>query len=809
MSLTDKKPEDIEIDRLKSQLCSLIEGKKYLLVLDDVWNEDLNKWHELKTLLTGGNIGNKILITTRSSVVAEIAGMTYDLKELSEEMSWSLFKRVAFKPRQQHQQLYLNLEEVGKEIVKKCANIPLAITILGRLMYGKEESVWLSFKENELPKIPEGGDSIMAILKISYHHIPSPLKNCFAICALFPKDYVMDYEELIYLWMVNGFIIPSYEGQSLEEADTLSSRAGSCTYSRRMQLVYSSWSYNKLWKALGLLIRKYVEAADHLHSPPFFALSTLVSHNKAHYFTSFPHIRQAQTMAEAVMFNIIESLLKNLGSKAIEEVAAAWGFQDQLDKLKDTANTMKDVLSDAEQRQVVDKALRLWLERLRSVVYDADDLFDEFSTIVMRKELMTGSTLSIEPEVRRFFSRYNQAAFAYKMARQVKTIRGRLDDIAKDGDMFALGLLHGIDIGQPPSLGTRETYSYVAADDVIGRDEDREAIVEMLLDPNVEEKISVLSIVGMGGLGKTILAQLVFNDDKIKNHFESRFWVCVGDDVFDMKVVIAKILMSVMGEKPGDGIDELQSQLQWVIGGKKYLLVLDDLWNENRGKWLELKNLLMVGSMGSKILVTTRSRGVAKIVGTTSPYDLKGLPEEKSWSLFERMASEPGQQQLHPNLVKVGKEIVKKCANVPLAIRTLGGLLYGQEESMWLSFKENELSKIPEGGNIIMAILKISYHHLASPLKNCFAYCALFPKDYEIDKETLIYLWMAEGFIIPSYEGQSLEELQQVAADGEEYNNAKLAVSHAGGKQVKDQIGTYTYFPWTSMHRGLLEVLGS
>ncbi|GAB2282555.1 hypothetical protein Dimus_017095 [Dionaea muscipula] len=146
----------------------------------------------------GENIGSKILITTRSSAVAEIAGMTYGLKELYEEMSWFLFKRVAFKPRQQ-QRLYLNLEEVGKETVKKCTNIPLAITTLGRFLYGKEESMWLSFKENELPKIPEGGDIIMVILKISYHHFPSPLKNCFAICALFPKDYVMDYKELIYL----------------------------------------------------------------------------------------------------------------------------------------------------------------------------------------------------------------------------------------------------------------------------------------------------------------------------------------------------------------------------------------------------------------------------------------------------------------------------------------------------------------------------------------------------------------------------------------------------------------------------------
>ncbi|GAB2282559.1 hypothetical protein Dimus_017099 [Dionaea muscipula] len=454
-----------------------------------------------------------------------------------------------------------------------------------------------------------------------------------------------------------------------------------------------------------------------------------------------------------ILANIVSELLKNLGSKALEEIAAAWGFKGQLKKLKDSAIMIKAVLSDAEQRQEGNEAVRLWLERLRSIVYDADDLFDEFSTMATRKELMPGSTPS--KHVRLFFSNSNQAVFAFKMARQVKKIRGKLDAIEKDGNQFAFRL-QGND-GQALSLGTRETPSSVDAEEVIGRDEDRKTIVEMLmLDPAVGENFSVLSIVGMGGLGKTTLAQLVFNDDRIKNHFEPKLWVCVGD-VFDTKVVIANILMYATGNKPeGVGIDQLQSQLHGVIGGKKYLLVLDDVWNENREKWLDLANELKAGSKGSKILVTTRSKKVAEKSGNPTPYELKGLSEEMSWSLFERMAFEPGHSTDH--LVEVGKEIVKKCANVPLAIKTLGCHLYGEEEGVWLSFREKELPKMPEGGDSIMAILKISYHHLPSALKNCFAYCCLFPKDYEMDKKTLIYLWMAEGFIIPSYEGQSLED---------------------------------------------------
>ncbi|GAB2282596.1 hypothetical protein Dimus_017134 [Dionaea muscipula] len=167
--------------------------------------------------------------------------------------------------------------------------------------------------------------------------------------------------------------------------------------------------------------------------------------------------------------------------------------EGQLEKLKDSATKIQGVLSDAEQRQEGNEAVRLWLKQLRSVVYDVDDLFYEFSTMVMRKELMSGCTLS--KELRFFFSKSNQAAFACKMARQVKKIRGKLDDIAKYGDLFAFRN----DIGQALSSVRRETHSFVRANEVIGRDEDRKAILEMLmLDPTVGENISVLSIVGMG-----------------------------------------------------------------------------------------------------------------------------------------------------------------------------------------------------------------------------------------------------------------------------------------------------------------------
>ncbi|GAB4847054.1 hypothetical protein Ancab_039813 [Ancistrocladus abbreviatus] len=263
-------------------------------------------------------------------------------------------------------------------------------------------------------------------------------------------------------------------------------------------------------------------------------------------------------MAEAVLFNIAESLLKNLGSKALEEIIAAWGFQDQLEKLKDTVSTIRDVLLDAEDKQAESHAVRGWLQRLRHVVYEADDLFDEFTTVASRKDRAVAGT-KVTKEVRVFFSSSNQIALAFRMAREIKQIRERLDGIAKDGAEFAFRVHHGRD--RAVSWRREQTYSFVDEEEVIGREDDKKAIMDMLFDANVEENVSVISIVGIGGLGKTTLAQCVYNDANVGKHFELRLWVYVSDG-FDLKTIIEKILMSAINMRPQNlEIEQLQSQL--------------------------------------------------------------------------------------------------------------------------------------------------------------------------------------------------------------------------------------------------------
>ncbi|KDP26034.1 hypothetical protein JCGZ_21067 [Jatropha curcas] len=261
-------------------------------------------------------------------------------------------------------------------------------------------------------------------------------------------------------------------------------------------------------------------------------------------------------------------------------------------------------------------------------------------------------------------------------------------------------------------------------------------------------------------MGKTTLAQLVYNDPRVVTHFELKLWVCVSDN-FHLQTVIIKILNCVStGQRyVGLDIEQLQRALREALQRKRYLLVLDDVWNEDRKKWVDLKTLLMVGANGSTIIATTRSNDVATIMGTVAPYALGRLPEPDCLSLFFRCAFGEVQNQ-NPNLIHYGEQIVSKCKGVPLAVITLGTLLYSvTDDSAWKFVMESEIWKLKQKDNYIMPALKLSYELMPAYLKRCFAYCSIFPKDYPFDDVELVYFWMSHGLIQSSNENEELENV--------------------------------------------------
>ncbi|XP_021622981.1 putative disease resistance protein RGA3 [Manihot esculenta] len=337
------------------------------------------------------------------------------------------------------------------------------------------------------------------------------------------------------------------------------------------------------------------------------------------------------------------------------------------------------------------------------------------------------------------------------MSAKVKQIREILDEIASQKSKFHLTERYESRHVMPRERAL--THSFVQASEVIGRDDDKENIIRLLQDSSDSEQISVIPIVGIGGLGKTSLAKFVYNDERVRNHFQLQIWVCVSEE-FDIKILTEKIIKSTE-----DGIthveklknmemDQLQRILRESIGDKKYLLILDDVWNDDPMKWNQLKELLSMGANGSKILVTTRSNKVASIMGTIpKAYELSGLPEDECVALFTKCAFKEGQVKRYPNLLKIGVEIVKKCKGVPLAVKTLASLLLNTDESYWKSIRDSELWKIAQKETDILPALRLSYEQLPAHLKKCFAYCSFYPKDYAFYNWELIQFWMAHGLL--------------------------------------------------------------
>lgn len=344
------------------------------------------------------------------------------------------------------------------------------------------------------------------------------------------------------------------------------------------------------------------------------------------------------------------------------------------------------------------------------------------------------------------------------MAHKMREIRGWLDEIDDERKKFQL-TDHPL---KPLSIHEerKQTWSFVQEEEIVGREEEKNLVLHYLLDSNMECSVSIIPIVGFGGLGKTALAQLTYNHEDVQTYFELKRWVCVSDE-FDERQIAQKILRQ---DKIGE-MEQVQQDFRQLIDGKRFLMVLDDMWNENVELWHKLKSLLVKGAEGSKIIVTTRSEKVGKMIGTYPPIILKGLDCARSWELFCRMAFEGGKESNDKDLLAVGREIVQKCAGVPLAIRIVGRLVYDKTlEGIDLSYLWNcELWNIDQLEERIFAVLKLSYDHLPSPMKNCVAFCSLFPKDFSLRKQTLIQMWVAKGFI------QSSDEMRCEEDVGHEY----------------------------------------
>ncbi|KAA0058611.1 putative disease resistance RPP13-like protein 1 isoform X1 [Cucumis melo var. makuwa] len=411
-------------------------------------------------------------------------------------------------------------------------------------------------------------------------------------------------------------------------------------------------------------------------------------------------------MAEAILYNLTPDIIFKLGSSALQELGSLWRVNSELHKLKHSLSAIQAVLLDAEEQQSKNNQVKDWVLKLQDVLYEIDDLIDVSSYETLRRQVLAKHR-RYRKQVYILFSKFKSD---WKIGHKIKEIRQRLQAINEDKNQFSFRK-HVIERRDDDDglRKRRETHSFILEDEVIGRNDDKEAVIDLLLNSNTKEDIAIVSIVGMGGL------------------------------------------------------DSLQCELRKQIDGKKYFLVMDDVWNEKKEEWLHLKRLLMGGAKGSRILITTRNEQVAKTFDSTATYSLQTLDPSNSWLLFQKMTGlevcsnnqKTKLDQMNSNLMQIGKEILSRLKGVPLVIRTIGGLLKdNKSERFWLSFKDKELYQVlgqeQDALKEMQLILELSYKYLPANLKQCFLYCALFLKDCELPKNELILLWRAQGFIQPN-----------------------------------------------------------
>ncbi|KAL6329378.1 hypothetical protein AAG906_017688 [Vitis piasezkii] len=429
-----------------------------------------------------------------------------------------------------------------------------------------------------------------------------------------------------------------------------------------------------------------------------------------------------------------------------------------LKKLERKLLVVHAVLNDAEVKQFTNPYVKKWLVLLKEAVYDAEDILDEIATEALRQKVGAAESQTSTSTVGNIMdmSTWVLAPFdGQGIKSRVEEIIDRLEDMVRDRDV--LGLKEGV--GEKLARRWPST-SLVDESLVYGRAQIKEEMVQLLLSDNARstDAMGVISIVGMGGTGKTTLAQLLYNDQRVMEHFNLKAWICVSEE-FD-PIRVTKTILEAINSSTSKTTDLnlLQVQLKERINMKKFLLVLDDVWNEDSCDWDTLRTPLIVGAKGSKIIVTTRSTKVASAMRAVHTHCLGGLSSKDGWSLFKKLAFENGDSSGHPQLEAIGEKIVHKCQGLPLAIKAMGSLLHSKVEAReWDDVLNSELWDLPT--DAVLPALRLSYYYLPSHLKRCFSYCSIFPKDYEFKKEKLVLLWVAEGLLEQSKSKKRLEEV--------------------------------------------------
>ncbi|KAL4386624.1 hypothetical protein GQ457_09G029700 [Hibiscus cannabinus] len=464
---------------------------------------------------------------------------------------------------------------------------------------------------------------------------------------------------------------------------------------------------------------------------------------------------------------IVNLAVERISDLLINEALFLKDVKNQVGSLKAELKRMLCFLEDVDRLPEQDKRLRNRVSEIRDLALDAEDVIDSF---ILEAANGHAHQRGFRGVGKRFTSIFTKPPHLHKIGVQVKEIQTNLETISKSLPAYGIPG-DGAGSSSVPSMQQRlrRTFSHVEEEDVVSLEVSTKDVLALLMTEE-DRSHAVVSIVGMGGIGKTTLARKLYNHLDVKRRFDCLAWVSISQQCNPREVLLS-VLMKVFSPSTNEreliekeNEKDLTRRLFNVLKQKRYLIVLDDIWRID--DWDILKPAFSRGRKGSKILFTTRIKDVAlRADPCNTPIELPFLTHDESWKLFIRKAfprNKTDSRACPQAFEKLGREMVKKCGGLPLAIVVLGGLLaskqtQGQWEmvhrSIWKGFQVQ-----PQGQeySAVNAILALSYNDLPYQLKPCFLYLSHYPEDWEIPKKDLIRLWIAEGFISSSLESRDV-----------------------------------------------------
>ncbi|PIA36650.1 hypothetical protein AQUCO_03300098v1 [Aquilegia coerulea] len=457
-------------------------------------------------------------------------------------------------------------------------------------------------------------------------------------------------------------------------------------------------------------------------------------------------------MADALVSLVLENLVSISFVEIEEKERQKLSVEEEIESLVSKLTNIQAVLQDAEAKQVNDGAVKVWLEEFKDIAYDAEDILDEWNTKSLIRSMQQHPDLnaSVIRKVRShlfyLISCFKPIVIRHDIGNKIKKLNERLAGVHKKKESYNLSE----NLSEIQINGHRRiTSDLVDAGEIYGRVGDKDVILSKILDESshCNLHVSVISIVGTGGFGKTALAQLILQQIKGLPNFYRFGWVCVSHP-FNLEKVVKEIIEQFEGIVPDIlGWQALHKKLYDSVRERRFFLVLDDVWSYSSNEWRQLKQALDGGANGSRILITTRDERVAMMMDSSYTHLLGQLSDADCWSLFKRITFSRREDILY-KFEDIGKAISKKCNGVPLAARVVANLMRSKRTTKeWRDVLASDIWAVEENGEGFLPSILLSYYALPSYLKSCLMYCAVLPKDAILQKKEMIKLWMAQGYL--------------------------------------------------------------